>query len=415
MFPSTIDEYVSETDPVRAYDAFVEALSLDEAGIKVGNPNVGSPAYDPKSMLKLLLYGYSYGWRSSRKLERATHHNMSFIWLMGGLQPDHKTIARFRKDNKDALRKVLVQLSRICIKLNLIEGSTLFLDGTKIRGNASINQTRSQAWLEIKLEEIDKRIEELFVECDRIDNMENGGSFVEMSDELSNQKKLKEKISNALEHLKKESLTKVNLTDNESVNMKGRQGSHAGYNAQVVVDEKNGLIVNTDVVNINTDFNQFSKQIELANDVLEKKCETACADAGYSNAKNLKKTFDNNITVIVPSQKQALHKPSKENPFSKEHFTYDKEYDQYICPEGNVLRLSYYSKVREQYRYRMVDTSICKDCKHYGQCTRNKRGRSIRRLKDEKQKRHWKNYMKPMRDRKFIKNEKKRLSYLLAI
>jgi transposase len=101
LFPQSIEDYVDKDDPVRACDAFVESLSLAALGIVVDENQVGNPEYEPKAMIKLLLYGYSYGIRSSRKLERALCHNVSFIWLMGGLKPDHKTIARFRNDNKD--------------------------------------------------------------------------------------------------------------------------------------------------------------------------------------------------------------------------------------------------------------------------------------------------------------------------
>lgn len=83
MFPPTIEEYIAEDDPVRVYDAFVEALDIEGLGIKVEEDKVGNPSYEPKAMLKLLVYGYSYGWRSSRKLERALYHNLSFIWLTG--------------------------------------------------------------------------------------------------------------------------------------------------------------------------------------------------------------------------------------------------------------------------------------------------------------------------------------------
>jgi transposase len=138
MFPASVEEYVAADDPVRAYDAFVGQLDFGDLGIEVDADQVGPPEYDPEAMLKLLVYGYSYGIRSSRKLERATHHNVSFIWLMGGLQPDHKTIARFRRDHRAALARVLKQCARLCIELNLIAGNTLFVDGTKIRANASL-------------------------------------------------------------------------------------------------------------------------------------------------------------------------------------------------------------------------------------------------------------------------------------
>jgi len=123
LFPQSIEEYVAEDDPVRAYDAFVESLDFNELGIKLDENRVGNSEYDPKSMLKLLLYGYSYGFRSSRKLERALYHNISFIWLTCGLKPDHKTIANFRRSNKGLLRNAFKQCVRFCLKLDLIEGN----------------------------------------------------------------------------------------------------------------------------------------------------------------------------------------------------------------------------------------------------------------------------------------------------
>jgi len=100
----------------------VDALDFDEPGIVLDEHKVGNSTYDPKAMLKLLVYGYSYGFRSSRRLERAVHHNVSSMWLMGNLKPDHKTIANFRKNNKNALKKVLKQCARLYIKLDLIDG-----------------------------------------------------------------------------------------------------------------------------------------------------------------------------------------------------------------------------------------------------------------------------------------------------
>src|SRR3972149_5953437 len=141
LLPQSIEEYVSSDDPVRVYDAFVESLDIEELGIILEENKVGNTSYYPRAMIKLLVYGTSYGKRSSRKLERATYHNLSFIWLMGGLTPDHKTIARFRKDNRNALKKILKQCAMLCIKLGFIEGNTLFVDGSKIRANAGIKNT----------------------------------------------------------------------------------------------------------------------------------------------------------------------------------------------------------------------------------------------------------------------------------
>ncbi len=144
LLPASIENYVGEGDPVRAYDAFAEALDLKGLGMELNDSKVGNPEYNPKAMLKLFIYGLSYGFRSSRKLERALHHNVSFMWLMGGLKPDHKTISEFRRKNKKALKQVLRQCARMCIEFKLIEGNTLFVDGTKIRANAGIKNSWTQ-------------------------------------------------------------------------------------------------------------------------------------------------------------------------------------------------------------------------------------------------------------------------------
>ncbi len=109
LFPDRIDDYVGPNDPVRVYDAFVDALDFCSLGISIEQSKSGADEYYPKQMLKLFVYGCSYGFRSSRKLERACEHNVSFMWLMNGLKPDYRTIARFRKRHKEAVKKVLKQ------------------------------------------------------------------------------------------------------------------------------------------------------------------------------------------------------------------------------------------------------------------------------------------------------------------
>jgi len=379
LLPPVIEDYVGYNDPVRAYDAIIEALDIEELGLIIDPSQVGNPAYDPKTMLKLLVYGYSYGWRSSRKLERACYHNLSFIWLMGGLKPDHKTIANFRKDNQELVMKVLKQTARLCIKLDLIEGNCLFTDSTKVRGSASISETRTRQGWEEKLKEIDQSIERLLGECNEIDQIE-AGSLVEMPQELKDKQKLQHKIKGLLEQMDHEKRHKINGTDTDCVNFKGRQGSHAGYSAHITVDEKHGLIVSADVVSDSNDCNQFSSQIEQAVDTLERPCQTAVADAGYWN-ESLKETVVKQIDVIVPSRRQAQNEPS--DPFSRDKFWYDPENNQYFCPKGKRLKYSHYSTRKGHYIYRIEKASLCQECPHFRICTNSLRGRSIIRLKEE--------------------------------
>jgi transposase len=379
LFPQSIEDYVAPHDPVRAYDAFVEALNVNDLGIQIDPDQVGNSEYDPKAMLKLFVYGYSYGTKSSRKLERETHHNLSFMWLMGGLKPDHKTIAEFRRKNKETLKKVLRQCARMCLKLDLIAGNVLFVDGAKIRANAARAKTHDQAYYEQHLLEIDRRIEQLVEECEKIDEMEEGQkSWVEMDRELTQKKQLKERMQEALKTLKETGRADVNLTDPDCALMHSIQGSHASYNVQSVVDDKNGLIVHAEVVQEATDVNQFATQIGQANEVLEEPCKVACADAGYADTEELQKIDGQQIKVIVPSQRQALHE--EEGPFSKSHFRYDKEQDCYWCPEGNRLRYDWTDKQSGKRFYQITNGKICRRCVHDGQCTSAKKGRRITRM-----------------------------------
>lgn len=378
LFPQSIDEYVEQDAPVRAYDAIIEAMDLIEMGFELDPQKVGCPQYHPQAMLKLLVYGYSYGIRSSRKLERACHYDVSFIWITGGLKPDHKTIAQFRRNNKSALTKVLRHCARLCVKLDLIEGNTLFIDGTKIRANASIKHSWTPARGHRHLEKIDRRIQEILLECEAADRQEaDQASLVKMKESLKDQKTLKSKVKAILNELQAEDKRSTNTTDPDCKPMHSLQGSHSAYNVQSVVDEKQGLIVNSDVVNENNDLHQFAEQIEQAHETLGKKCQTACADAGYSNVAELEKIDEQGIQVIVPSKKQAAKK-NNDAPFDQSRFTYDAERDSYICPEGHALKYSYTNTFKKTKVYRAG--SVCKSCRYFGDCTRHPKGRTITRL-----------------------------------
>jgi transposase len=380
LFPESMEDYIASDDPVRAYDAFIGALDFRDLGITLDANKVGNSEYHPKAMLKLLVYGYSYGIRSSRKLERATHHNLSFIWLTSGLKPDHKTIAEFRRKNKKALTNVLKQCARICIKLNLIEGNTLFLDGSKIRANASIKNTWDKKKAQKALKHIDERISEILTQCDTVDEAEEGlGSLVTMDKELKDQKILKSKVKGILKELEEEKQKSLNTVDPECTRINSLQGSHAGFNFQSTVDEKEGLILSADVVSENNDLNQFAHQINKANEILGKKCKTACADSGYATTEELEKIDKQGIKVIVPSQRQARKREPHE--FAKERFTYDSKNDRYICPKGH--KLIFYRLNEKSKAYMISDKKACLACPHYGICTKAKKGRMVTRLLNE--------------------------------
>ena len=236
LFPQSIDQYVGEDHPVRAYDAFVDTLDFDELGIDLDEHKVGNSQYDPHLMLKLLLYAYCLGLKGSRKIERATHENIAFIWLMKNLKPDHKTIAEFRRKNKKALKSALKLCARLCLKMDLIQGNVLFVDSTKLRAYAGKKHQHRKKWYKKQLKSVDERINQLLAECEQIDqDQADQGSWVKMPKELAQQKRLKATIESALDefktrgtHTKNGKERKVNRVDPDSTVMQSPQGTHAG-------------------------------------------------------------------------------------------------------------------------------------------------------------------------------------------
>ncbi len=383
IFPNTIDDYVGLDDPVRVYNEIIDTMDLSEFDFDFNDNRVGNSSYYPITMLKLLVYAYSYGWRSSRKIERATKHNVSFMWLMGGLQPHNKTISNFRKANKSALKKVIKQVVKICIQLGLIEGNILFLDGTKMRASASINKTCTKENLTEKLSLVDKNIEKLLNDCERLDIEEKeNDNFMKLSKDLQDNKKLKKKLLSLVKQIEEEERTSINTTDPEARNMKGRQGSHTGYNAQAITDDLHGLPVSSDVINNANDYNQFTPQIENANSNLDKDCKVAVGDNGYYVIDDLKATEDKEITVIVPNKEQAAHK-IKDKPYHKKYFIFNQEKGIYLCPAGNTLIKERPEKGKNSIRYVMQNKNDCLECPNYNKCTSSKTGRSITRKVNE--------------------------------
>ena len=120
IFPEIMDDYISEDNAVRVIDAYVEHLDLEYLGFTKAKPNnTGRPMYSAEDMLKLYIYGYMNRSRSSRRLEIETKRNVEVIWLLRKLSPDHKTISKFRKDNRKVLKNVFRDFVKLCMELGL--------------------------------------------------------------------------------------------------------------------------------------------------------------------------------------------------------------------------------------------------------------------------------------------------------
>jgi hypothetical protein len=270
----------------------------------------------------------------------------------------------------------------MCLRLGLIDGNTLFVDGTRMPANASLAQSWTRARGERELRKIERRIAAILAACEAADRREDAtDAAVRLPAALADAQALKERMEGVLEELGRGGQTAINTTDRDCRLMKGRHGVLAGYNVQAVVDDQQGLMVHADVVNDQNDVGQLAAQIESANAVVGGRCAVACGDAGYANTQVLKQLAAKNITPIVPSQDQARRRPR--GAFDKTRFIYEAGQDQYRCPAGEILRYRKTDHGARQRTYLITHPSICHRCASFGECTRAKQGRAIVRLMDE--------------------------------
>jgi transposase len=376
LFPAVIDDYVTADNPVRFVDAFVKELDLGALGFSKAEPEErGRPAYDPRDLLKLYVYGYVNEVRSSRKLERETIRNVEVMWLLRRLTPDHKTIANFRKDNVQVLPEVFREFTRLCRELQLFGAELVGIDGSKFRAVNSRDRNFSEAKLNKRLQWIEERIAAYLAALQREDETESETSEVSAAELQGKIAALHEKqvVYEGLKQQLAESGEKqISLTDADARLMKGRQGQHVGYNVQIAVDSKHKLVTDFAVTNEGNDVNCLAELAQGAQRALGVKELKVCADRGYYNSAQIKTCEDAGIEVHMerPAARQV------EGIFPLERFTYDAPKDSYICPAGK--RLSYRTFDKEK-QVRCYWTEACHRCEMKSQCTTGKGPRKLKR------------------------------------
>ena len=173
LLPECLDDFVSDTNPVRVIDVFVDELDLATLGFDSVNPAItGRPAYHPAILLKIYIYGYLNRIQSSRRLEREAQRNVELMWLTGRLTPDFKTIANFRKDNGKAISNVSKQFIVLCQKLDLFSEAIVAIDGSKFKAVNNCDNNFTTAKLKRRMDEIDASITGYLTALDTADRQE---------------------------------------------------------------------------------------------------------------------------------------------------------------------------------------------------------------------------------------------------
>jgi transposase len=386
MFPESVDEYVSADNPVRVIDAFVDGLDMVELGFERAIPATeGRPAYDPRDLLKLFIYGYLNRTRSSRRLERETHRNVEMIWLMRKLQPDHKTIAEFRRRHPEELKRMGREFVLVCAKLKLFSAELVFVDGSKIRAVNGKDRNFTKGKLKALLARIDARIAGYLAEVEAQDAAEAekpGATDPQLADKLKALRERKESYEGLQKRLEESGESQVSLTDADSRLMKSQGDMKVCFNAQIAVDAKHHLIVADDVTNEVNDEWQLAPMAMAAKEALGVKTLEVAADAGYHVGTQVVECEANGITPYAPKPKSSS-KNERDGLYTKEAFSYSAESDEYLCPAGQRLGLSTQTVVKGRTLSYYANWPACAGCPLRAQCTTSAQGRRIMRTPEE--------------------------------
>ena len=365
---------------------------------KYKNDETGRSAYDPKILLKVVLLGYSRGLISSRQIERACCENVTFMALSGNQRPDHSTIATFVSSMKDQILPLFCDILLVCEQENLLGGTFFAIDGVKLPSNASKESSGTISELTKKKDKIQKKVKRLLkdqiaADKDDDDNFAGPSTRERQIDKLKKQAVRIEKWlkqNDAKIGVNKKEL-RSNVTDNDSAKMYSGHGTVQGYNAQALVDSKQQVIVHGEAIGKGLDNDNLAPVVDGAKKNLERigkgsdyfEGKILTADSSYHSVTNIAKCNEEKLDAYIPDNKfrnrdkrfatRVGYRP-RSKKFTFADFKYDRDKNQYICPNGKRLkRLGKTGRHKGKLLKRYVSNETdCRRCDLRVRCLQNK-------------------------------------------
>jgi transposase len=379
---SNLDEFIAAQNPVRFVDAFVDKLELGLLDFQAQTIKTeGRPAFEQAMYLKLYLYGYLNGIRSSRKLERECVRNRELQWLLSGQTPNYHSISDFRKTNPKALKNTFKLFVLFLKDIDLIGGETIAIDGTKVRASNSKKNNYNQKKIDRHLAYIEAKTTEYLGQLESNDSAENQIDISHVEAKIERLKTAKIKYESLSKQLEGSIEPQVSTTDVDArALLVHGQVVEVCYNVQAGVDEKHKLVVATHTINRN-DRNALSEAALEAKENIESAGFTVLADKGYHNGREIQTTQNAGIkTVVAMAELVNSNEGGTQPEYLVSKFSYDKTTDSYTCPEGQTLTTkgTWHEKKRElnvSYQFKKYRTPACKTCPVQHLCTGRQDGR----------------------------------------
>lgn len=374
LFPVSLDDTIDTNNEVRVIDLFVSSLKLREYGFKIEFVENGRPAYHPADLLKLYIYGYMNKVRSSRDLEKECKRNIEVMWLLNNLKPDHNTISNFRQNNSKAINKVFRETVRVAKHFNLIGGTLIAGDSTKLRAQNSKKNNFNQDKIDRHLAYIERKLAEYNQAL-----AENDGDKKEHAEkQIKKHSKRKEDYKKLEQQLKETGEAQVSTSDPDSRQMIIRNNiTEVAYNVQTTVDAKHNLPIDYKVTNHN-DKKAMGNMLQRAKSILHTNEFTALYDKGYHTGSEFDMADTLGIKVMVAIPGISISSQAPDPAYNVANFIYNETDNTYTCPQGHTLATNgTWHKAKSGSRFQQYKTSKCKDCPVQEKCTKSKKNGKI--------------------------------------
>lgn len=301
MMMTTWDSMVDPESTARLIDAFVDNLDMSEYEVKK-LPFEGRPPYDPKALYKLHIYGNENGIKSSRKLAKTCKINIEVKWMLGGVEPDFRTIADFRKDNIDSMKKIFREFNKRIS--GAVEWGFTSIDGSKFAACNSKDNNFTKNKLDDRIKWLNGHIEEylrILDDADRQDDLEDDPENLTMElieEKLKEARERFEKYKGYQKVMEESGQSQMSLTDADSRLMKSKNGFAVAYNPQTAVDSNTHLIRDFQMTNQVTDHGLLDSTLEEIRKESDGIIETV-ADRGYESEEDMVKCLEDGIIPHV--------------------------------------------------------------------------------------------------------------------
>jgi transposase len=304
LLPDSIEDYIDDNNSTRVLDAYINNINLINMGFSNAEmKETGRPPYDPRDLLKLYVYGYMNRVRSSRRLETESKRNLEVLWLLRGLSPDHKTIARFRHDNPKALKNVFLNFVNLCLDWDLFGKELEAIDGSKFKAVNSRSRNFTEKQIQDKIKRITEKVEEYLKELETVDAEENISAVEKRPEEIKRiveeLKQHKERYQGYAKELEETGEKQKSLTDSDSRLMPSNGKMDVCYNVQTAVDAENKLVAEFEVTNHVNDKNQITPMVERVQEILENEHIQVVTDAGYESIQDILAAREKGVDVHV--------------------------------------------------------------------------------------------------------------------